>query len=333
MASSESIFFIICSAMLLHWSMARSIETCILTESTCQCSSTAPSGKCIHSHGDGECFFDTCSEGYRCDCIGYELCSISKCGKHITLPGARTTETSTFPCEFSEQSGTCTWPVQVLDSINAAYNAVTDATASDDEATEDEGHATDIIADLQKRKMDVLEVLKDVEKYSDHMQEDAVLEINAEAELVESAVVEAALILVKTSKQAKKASEAKREVRRMKREANNAETLTLANEEMLRKETKMGCQDEEKCKELHAGILELLEKRKILCRGAGKKAKEGRRFAKNCNEMMKKVEERRVDSKKAYNRYMQKAFHVLGFAKGLHPNHGTEVHATIGSLR
>lgn len=208
----------------------------------------------------------------------------------------------------------------MLDTTDAAINAEADATTSNDEATGDTIDVTADVEDLQKHKKEMQSVLKQLEPYADKIMDQILLEIDAEADVVECAVTEAGVILVQAAKGAKKASEAQREVRKLRRLAKQAEKLAKNSEESLAIETKRGCFDKDKCNELRLEVSSLVEKRKISSRGAAEKAKECREFRKSSKKMKELVKITKVDSKKAYNRCMQRTFRVLGRAKGLLPS-------------
>lgn len=65
-------------------------------------------------------------QGYRCDCSGYEVCSIKQCPSHGAKATSQIVEGETFPCTREEQGGECREYLYALQTEATAVAAVQD---------------------------------------------------------------------------------------------------------------------------------------------------------------------------------------------------------------
>lgn len=80
--------------------------------------------------GDGKCLLGQCSEGYKCDCLAYETCQISKCPKYTTMENVIPSAETPFLCHLTENAGTCINFVSFVDTLTGVDVAKQDATQS-----------------------------------------------------------------------------------------------------------------------------------------------------------------------------------------------------------
>lgn len=306
--------FAFASAVWISGSQAQ--ETCLLTPTECQCAVSTPSGTCLRSQGDGTCLLGLCSEGYRCDCFGYERCSISKCGKHVTIGDSVPSETVPFSCQYSPGSGHCTNAVDMLDTVSAANNAESDATASADETTADETDSTMEVKEIQREKKAVIQVLKEVERVADDLPDDELDEIDVDAEVVEDSAEEVAVVALEAVRESRRASKAMRESRKLKREARRADRLAKEKKDRLDREEKKPNKDKALCGRLRVEVDKLRRVQKDKSKGCGRKAKESRDFRRSCNEKRERCGEIKKRAQAASSRCMQKSQKSLGKARG-----------------
>lgn len=73
--------------------------------------------------GNNECLMSTCNEGYKCDCLGYEQCSISSCSKYTTLAGVIPSSVTQFSCQSVQGIATCLNVTGLRNGTNAAEAA------------------------------------------------------------------------------------------------------------------------------------------------------------------------------------------------------------------
>lgn len=290
-------------------------DTCVMTPNACQCAPSTPSGTCLRSQGDGTCLLGLCQEGYRCDCFGYELCGVSTCGKHISIGNTVPSETVPFQCKYSPGSGKCTNPVEILDTVNGAVNAETDAAVTTDETTTDEIDSTKEIEEIQKEKKALSTILKEVERVADDLPDEELEEIDVEAEIVEDAVEEAAEVALEAIKESKKAAKALREARGLKREARRADRMAKQKKEQLDVEEKKPKKNKPLCDKIRGEVDELTKKQKRASKGCGQKAKDARTYKKNCQQKRSKCKDIKKKAQDAGSRCMQKAEKGIGKGK------------------
>lgn len=289
-------------------------EQCLLTETSCQCSSTVPSGTCLKSQGDGTCLLGRCDEGHKCDCFGYQKCSIKKCGKHIPVGGTRS-ETVPFQCKMEPDAGTCTEHVDFMETVSAAKNAESDATTSNDEATFTESAAVRVIDELTTEKKAVNQMMKEVESVADQIPPAELEEIEAEAKLVVVAVQKAGALMLAAVQEAVKVSEYTFNVRRFKRDAQRYQKAADEKKVELKAENEKKTQDKVKIEQLSKDITDLENTRAKVVKMCGKEAQNAKQSKAVINETYQLEVRERELARAANSRCMQKSQRALGEAR------------------
>lgn len=287
-----------------------------MTDTECQCLSHLPSGTCMRSQDDGTCLLGPCNEGYRCDCFGYEKCSISKCGMYTSVSTSIPSESVPFPCQMTQGTGVCTNPVDILDTVSTARNAESDAAASNDEAAEHETDATKQMKEIHREKKAIHQILKEVEIVADDLPDAELDNIDRDSEVVEDAIEKAALLVLESVRASRKSAKALRESRRLKRVAGRADRMKREKKKQLEREEKKPETNKELCDRLRQDIQILEGETKKNARGCGVKAKRAREMKNECKERKEKTHQITEDAKDAGKRCMQKSQMSLGKALG-----------------
>lgn len=124
-------------AICLYVSMLAEFGSpCVISESSCPCAKTTPSGTCVRSQGNGTCLLDNCVEGFRCDCLAFEICSITSCAKYEASFKEMESRTTPFRCAPNPNAGKCVSFTDVLDTTEASAVAVEQAAIFVDEASD-----------------------------------------------------------------------------------------------------------------------------------------------------------------------------------------------------
>lgn len=98
-------------------------DTCVVTATSCPCAIGVSAGVCMQHKGNNKCLMSTCNEGYKCDCLGYEQCSISSCSKYTTLAGVIPSSVTLFSCQSVQGIATCLNVTGLRNGTNAAEAA------------------------------------------------------------------------------------------------------------------------------------------------------------------------------------------------------------------
>lgn len=77
----------------------------------------------MRHQGGGKCLLSECAPGYRCDCLGFETCSITKCSKFTTLSDVIPSDKQPFSCHLMPNFGTCVTVSGIRDIASAAVSA------------------------------------------------------------------------------------------------------------------------------------------------------------------------------------------------------------------
>lgn len=299
---------------LLRLAAGLGVDSCILTPTTCQCSGVTKAGTCLRSQENGTCLLGQCSEGYKCDCFGYELCSVTTCDVHVPVGNVLPKENVPFQCKRNSTSGQCTSLVDVLDTLIAANNAERHASASHEDALVDESIAIRELQEIQQEKMQVHQMLKEVELVAHRISDEILHYLYVDAKIVEEAVLEAAVELEDIVREAKMTSMALRVTREHKRVAHITASLEEEGLALLEKE-----ENNPEKNSLYSDMLrletgQLNEYKKLAARKSGRKAKETGNHAKNIKEKMILVVALKEKAKTVGTRIFQKCTQSLNEA-------------------
>lgn len=289
-------------------------ESCLLTETSCQCSTTVPSGTCLRSQGDGTCLLGLCVEGHRCDCFGYEKCSIKKCGKHVPVSGTPS-ETAPFKCEMVPGAGTCIDMEDYMDTVSSAQNAETDATTSNDEATITETEAVRVLEALGGEKKAVNEMMKEVERVAEEIPESELKEIEEEAMKVFDATKKCAAIVMSCIEDSRMVTAQLYDTRHDKRDGKRYEKLAKAKKEELKVEQSKKTQDKTTIDRLTVELEGLGTEGKKSCKKAGADAKAAKDKKTSTNNEYKNLVAAKEEARDASLKCMEKAQRAIGVAR------------------
>lgn len=177
--------------MALATSALAQDSECVITNSTCPCTMTQASGTCMRSQGDNTCLLGECSDGYKCDCFGFEQCTITSCAIHTTDANALPSAVTPFPCHLTADAGKCTVFDHYMDTVAAANNAKAEASASVKESDMEMTAASDDLLKVQGHKAVLDQTFEDLDTFAEQVTEDERKEVEQEANLVIVACEEA----------------------------------------------------------------------------------------------------------------------------------------------
>lgn len=282
---------------------------CPMTSISCPCTLQRPTGKCTRHQGDGTCLLSDCNEGYRCDCLGFEKCTVSPCSKFMLSAGAES-EKKPFKCRMTPNAGTCTDFDAFLGTTAAADNAKYASAANFVEVALHEEGIEDIVRSIRNDRDEVHKTLQlvyeeergdliDAAKHK--LAEDSALELlqlSAEVETL------ASMTAVDTA-EAFKADMAVADFRRKAHNArkNKKEKLNKARVEKEKPENKDKCIA---CEKLEEEAKELDKERSSAAKSAAKSSKKSREYknaahsrrkdADDLNQKAKNVRKNAVDA-------------------------------------
>ena len=137
---------------MLSACVAQVEQGCVITNTSCPCAIRSSSGMCMRHQGGNQCLMGECSEGYKCDCLGFEVCSISTCAKYTTVENAIPSEENLFQCHLTPEAGTCIDFESFQDTIAAVDSSTRESSESVRSVTEYAKIATLNLMDIQKHK-------------------------------------------------------------------------------------------------------------------------------------------------------------------------------------
>lgn len=141
---------------------------CILTSTECTCAEQSWTGPCSNpTASTGMCSGGDCNTSYKCDCLGYEKCTIGKCGRWKPADSAVISHTSNFHCTYEPSSSICRTPIGLMEVPIAADNAEHAAIAYTYQSGEEEAMIGRIFADVTKLKDQSFEALNYVVQLGD----------------------------------------------------------------------------------------------------------------------------------------------------------------------
>lgn len=191
-------------------------NSCLLTDDECQCSITKTPGQCMRAQGDGTCLMGACNEGYRCDCFGFEICKRTACSVYTTTANAIPSDTVPFQCQLTPNARKCTTFNAFVPTVSGASNAQTEASTNNDEAFELELGTSSAISKQEEYKLQVTNMLKELEPHSDKMTEKERDDIEKDAQLTLDAMEEAKAEAVITAQESAEVFKANRESSKFK---------------------------------------------------------------------------------------------------------------------
>lgn len=122
-------------------------EGCAMTPSQCTCAQSPSTGACTRPTDGGKCLQGDCAPPHKCDCFGYELCSIDTCGKWLPTVNAIMSRTAEFQCRHEKGGAKCRKATGVSDTLDSADSAKAAFTKHVDDIAVDEA---ELAADLKE---------------------------------------------------------------------------------------------------------------------------------------------------------------------------------------
>ncbi|PXF44827.1 hypothetical protein BWQ96_05410 [Gracilariopsis chorda] len=286
--------FAVCTLNLVHFVQAQATQGvgCVFSDDSCPCSQMEPSGVCMKPDNEGMCLLGECNTGYRCDCLGYTMCKRTKCAMYTAVENVIPSESVPFGCHLTPDAGQCTAFDHMLDTLDAAENALVEASHSNDAASAYTAESYQLVAKAQSDVSAVNEALRSIEPFRDELSDEETDELEKDAEVVRQSATEAAREALQVSLKAAEVNKERRLVADLKKtaskrdkEAKRAKDKLKEAEEKADKEHKE-CEDCDKLKEEEEKQTKL---RKESCSKAGEAAKRAREGRSNSNEGRKRV--------------------------------------------
>lgn len=155
---------------------------CIITTSTCPCSLQMSAGKCIRHQGHGLCLLQSCKNSYRCDCLGFEQCAISKCSKYVSMNAEAVKEKDAFKCHESRDVGSCVEFSGFLHTLSAARNAKVEASVSVRECGTEEVASSRAAIEILLYKKEIVDKLSEVDLLESRVSEEEHAELQKDVD-------------------------------------------------------------------------------------------------------------------------------------------------------
>lgn len=267
---------------------------CVIGDTECPCAIKPQSGTCMRHQEGNKCLLGKCSNGYKCDCMGFETCNISSCAIFTTGADAVPSVDTPFDCHKTPGAGTCITFNMMRDTVSAADSAKNEATASVKEADEAMKNAHDDLQAVQNAKTNVRSQLDEVDTFGEQVTEEERKDIENEAEVIVQAIAdvqEEAAAILSGATEAFDANIKSGYYQRISRrkEAQAVQKEEEEKVEAVKPENKVKCA---KCDELKAHIIKLRRERKeaaILAGTWAKKARGAKEKSRHHRENVKKI--------------------------------------------
>lgn len=288
--------------------------SCIMTADECQCSVFKPSGICMHLQEEKFCLIENCSEGYRCDCLGYEMCKRISCSKYTTAANVIPSETKPFKCQLTPNATICIDFASYADTVSSAQNAYTESSLSTDECFEEERKIATYSNNIKNAKVVVHDTLKKLEQYFHQIPKEQRSELEKDSRLIMDSAHKVNTEAMISSEKSAEAFKANQKVLKFKNEAQIAEKQAIEKsieymKESDKPENKDTCIA---CEHLKAEIKAMRVVRKEAAISAGMWAKKCRDHGKNSNESRRKVEKIGLTVAEAHARFIVRSQRLLG---------------------
>ena len=293
-------------------------EECQITNTSCPCAVRASSGMCMRHQGSNQCLMGECSEGYKCDCLGFEICTISSCAKFTTAENAIPSVDTPFQCHLTPGAGTCIDFDSFKDSVVATDAAKEESTQSVKTVTEDYIAVTSDIAEINQDKVVIDEAIKELDAYPADITEEERSDVEEDVlqaveDMAEAARQSAELqeAVVEATKADLESAKERRNAYRRQKEAKEAEKELT--EEEKKPENKKKCN---KCDKLKEKIRALRKARREAAIRAGtwtKKCRDAKKRGRSCR---KKVNKSKLSCKEARKRCVDKSRAILRRLRG-----------------
>lgn len=288
-------------------------EACMHTVNRCQCSIHKPSGTCMRHQGDNNCLMGECNAGYRCDCLGFEICSKRSCAQHTTLGNVIPSEKTPFKCHLSENAGTCVDFVEFVDSVQGARSAQQAADEYNKESSATDQEATDLIKIIEEAYRLTNEAIATIAKQGRLVTEKQFSAVEEEAGAVVDSHIRAIGQKVFVAQDSIEAFRCFGEASKFMAKTQELEDLAVKKEaeerdERKKPENKPACA---RCTELEKDIGELRQKGHEASVAGGTWAKKGRTHKDSGIKRLKNVQKEKRLAEEARQRCIDMATTIL----------------------
>lgn len=286
---------------------------CVITESSCPCAIHRPPGTCLRYQGGGTCLLGECTTAYKCDCFGFELCTISHCSIYtagnLTVPS----DIVPFECQKTSNRGNCTTFRTYLDTIYAADNAKNLATKYVLDVQTEVMKTVNLLEEILMDKAEVDKIWKILDGYPEQVTKDEKLALAAEARVVMYAITEAQVEINEALRNQAKVFEANLEISRIRRDAYLSEMKVTEAEAEAEIENKAQVKQSvcPKCKKLQSKATKFREKRRQEVIGVGRWATAAREAKDHASAHVENVQMIRTKSRNGLRRAQSKADAIL----------------------
>lgn len=286
---------------------------CLMTNTTCPCTMAPSSGNCMRAQGGNMCLLGECNDGYKCDCFGFEQCTISSCSIYTTDANAVPSTTVPFACHLTPDAGRCTVFASFLDTVQAADNAKAEASASVKEADMEMTATNDAVVKIQGHKVVLEQTFEDLDTFSDQVTEEERKEVEAEAAIVVKSCSLALVEATELQKQVDNAFKANLETGRFHRRVRERESEAVRKEEQerverLKPENKVVCTV---CDTLKSEITLIRKDRREAAIEAGTYAKKVQAAKNSARNHRQKVNDIRLTAEEARARCVDRSQRIL----------------------
>lgn len=255
-----------------------------------------------------------CSEGYKCDCLGFEMCRISSCAKYTTAENAIPSEETPFQCHLTPNAGRCIDFDTFIDSLVAMDTAKAEASQVVKTVMEDYVVMTADIAEIQQEKVLIDDVIKELDAYPAEITEEDRSDVEQDALQALDDMEEAARQSAELQAAVTEATKADMEAAKERREAYRHDKKAKETQKELEEEEKKRADKTKKCNrcdQLKEKIRALRKERREAAIRAGtwtKKCRGAKRRGRQCRS---KVEKSKLSAKAARRKCVQKSRAIL----------------------
>lgn len=270
-----------------------------------------------HQNGN-ECLLGACSDGYKCDCFGFEHCTISRCAIYTIDENAVPSDTNPFQCHLTPDAGKCTTFEYFLDTLSAADNAKAEGTTSTKEITAELIASTGDIQAIVAEKAVVDSTVEALDDLAEQVTEDERADIDREMELILKALKDARAEETEMEEDASEARRANNQVgyfRRLGRR-REAEAKAKEEEEKIEAAKPKNKQECNRCEVPRKEIRELRKQRKQAAIEAGTWTKKVQGSKNRAKKHRKNVNRIRLSAEEARKRCIARSEKILARIRG-----------------
>lgn len=254
-------------------------DGCIMDPKECTCAESPSAGECTRPVEGGKCLQDDCMPSFKCDCFGYELCSISTCGRWTPAVNAILSRTSEFQCKYEATGSKCRTATSFLDTLSGADNAKIASIKYVDDISVDEVEVASDLKESLSFKIATLDACRAVTTRSDEVSVEEMTDLNSLSDAVIEETKAISKEIASVGEDAAEAYTSMGKARLARALAREHEAAAKA-EEMAEAEAAEKAKKENKvcipCEEMKARVKKLRLARKQAAIEAGTWSKKGR---------------------------------------------------------